>query len=204
MADIIMEICLCLIVALFLMVFHESVKVLVYLLRKKRISSANISTRKISPWKFWRYIDPIGLILAVTCYVPVSKPYFFRIRDKRTNLILGITGLCSLLVVFVGSILVLRLHYGGIAGLLQLEADGFLEWILPVFWRYMAILSFGMLVANLFPVSTFDMGLLVAGNSSKSYLNIIKADGTIKVILILTLLLGIIRYGGVRLIVLLL
>lgn len=199
MADIFLEIFLCLTAAVFLMIFHESVKVLVYMIVNRRKSSL-----RVSPWKFWRYIDPLGLVLAVTCYVPVSKPYFFRIREKRTNLLLGIAGLSSLSAVFVGSILLLQFQYGGMDGLNQMTVHSFWQKLLPIFLQYLTILSFGMLVANLFPISTFDMGLLIAGTSSKAYLNIIKADGTIKIILVLTLLLGVIRYGGVRLVLLLL
>lgn len=202
MEGVFFELCLCIITALLLMIFHESLKVLVYIIKKN--VSPGASAKVVSPWRVWRYIDPVGVILAVTCYVPFSRPYFFRIRDKRTNLLLGITGLCFLAAVFMGSVYVLRVQYGGIAGLNLLKINGLWEKAWPIFWQYMALLSFGMLVANLFPISTFDMGLLVAGSSSKAYLNIIKADGTIKIIFILTLLLGLIRYGGARLILMLL
>lgn len=194
MTDILLKISVCLLAASLLMVFHESVKVLVYRLCKKGSFSG-----KISPWKFWRYIDPVGLILAVVCSVPVSKPYFFRIREQKTNLMLGITGLLSLLAVFTGSVLVLQYYYGGMAGLDRIVIDHWYEQIIPMFVQYMALLSFGMLAANLFPVSTFDMGLLVAGISAPSYLKIIKADGAVKMILMLALLLDVIRYGGIRL-----
>lgn len=194
MTDILMEAGLCLVIAIFLMVSHETVKVLVY-----RILNRKKSSLRVSPWKFWRYIDPVGLILAVVSYVPISKPYFFRIREKRTNLLLGITGLVFLVAVFTGSVLVLRFSYGGMKGLDHMVVTRFWDKLLSAFWQYLAMLSFGMLVANLFPVSTFDMGLVLAGYSSKIYLNIIKSDGTIKMILILALLLDIIRYIDVRL-----
>lgn len=198
MKDIFLEILLCLLAACFLMILHEGIKILTYIATKKELPSLGVS-----PLKFWRYIDPVGLLLAVSCYVPISKPYFFRIRDKRTNLFLGIAGLTTLFTVLAGSLLILRFRYGGIAGLNQMEAEyGILGTLPSAFVQYLSILSFGMLAANLFPVSTFDMGLLIAGVSSKAYLSIIKADGTIKLIFILTLLLGIIRYGGLRLILL--
>lgn len=198
MTDIFLEILLCLLAACSLMVLHEGMKVLVYIARKKELPSQGGS-----PWKLWRYIDPVGLLLAVSCYVPLSRPYFFRIRDKKTNRLLGITGLATLLAVFAGSILILRFGYGGIAGLNRIKEErDILDSLPPAFVQSLSILSFGMIAANLFPVSTFDMGLLIAGFSSRAYLSIIKADGTIKLIFILTLLLGIIRYGGLRLLLL--
>ena len=66
------------------------------------------------------------------------------------------------------------------------------------------MLSFGMFVANLFPVSTFDMGLLIAGTSPTGYLGMLKADGTVKLIFVLVLLFDLIHYGASRLILLLL
>lgn len=230
MEGMVLQFALCLLAACCLMIFHESIKVLVYMLCRKPNSSGKLSSKsdsirsdssesdssrgntpsrvssrrnspwRVSPWKFWRYVDPIGLILAVTCYVPVSKPFFFRIREKRTNLILGLTGLCFLSAVFGGSLWLLWDWYGGIQGLNRLVVTDFWELLPPIFLQNMALLSFGMLVANLFPISTFDLGLVVAGISAKAYLGIIKADSTIKIIFILTLLLGIIRYGAGRVI----
>lgn len=223
MEGMLLRFVLCLLAACCLMIFHESIKVLVYILCRKPDSAGTLSPKsdsseqnlpgsdlqrrklffRVSPWKFWRYVDPIGLILAVTCYVPISKPYFFRIREKRTNLILGITGLCFLAAVFGGSLWLIWDWYGGIQGLNQLVVTNYWDQLSPIFLQYMALLSFGMLVANLFPISTFDLGLVVAGISAKAYLGIIKGDGTIKIIFIITLLLGIIRYGAGRVILML-
>ena len=76
--------------------------------------------------------------------------------------------------------------------------------IAPIFVQYLAMLSFGMFVANLFPVSTFDMGLLIAGTSPTGYLGMLKVDGTVKLIFVLVLLFDLIHYGASRLILLLL
>lgn len=197
MKEILLEIVLCLAAAACLMIFHESVKVIVYTVCRR-----GKSRFRVSPWKVWRYIDPVGLILAVTSYVPVSRPYFFRIRDQRTNRLLGIAGLLSLVFVLTGCVVLLRRCYGGLDGISHMAVIHWWERLLPMFLQYLSLLSFGMLVINLFPVSTFDMGLLLAGFSSAMYLRIIKSDGTIKMIVILVLLLDLIRYGAARLLVL--
>ncbi|MBQ1393889.1 MAG: hypothetical protein IIY81_10255, partial [Lachnospiraceae bacterium] len=57
-----------------------------------------------------------------------------------------------------------------------------------------AILSVSMFFVNLFPISVFDMGLCIAGVSSKHYLGIIKSDMLIKIILMLAIAVGVIRY----------
>ena len=115
---------------------------------------------------------------------------------------MGIAGIISLLAVLAGSIVVLRIGYGGIDGLNHLVLPHWWNAIVPILVQYLALLSAGMLVANLFPISTFDMGMIVAGVSPAGYLGMIKADGTVKLIFVLVVLLDMIHYGVSRLIVL--
>ena len=121
--------------------------------------------------------------MSVICYVPVSKPYMFRIRDKVTNRIIGIVGFIYLAVITCVSFMMMKYGNWG-----------------SVFWQYMTVLAADYFVVNLFPVSTFDIGLVIAGFSSKYYLKAIKSDTAIKLILMLTLFLDVIRYGSVRVI----
>ena len=191
MKRLILEIVICLVAAVLLMVLHELFKAVIFvLLRVKENNKQIIKHRGI--WKLWRYIDPVGLVLAVTCYVPVSKPFMFRIRDKKTNLIIGISGLVFLAVIFFGSVQMLHIIYGTNANALNSSGNrraGIL------FWQYMQMLSFDYFIVNLFPVSTFDMGHIIAGKSARIYLGIIKADTQIKLLLILTLFLNLINAG---------
>lgn len=193
MTKILFDSVLCLTSAALLMILHEGVKVLVYALYKGKEAKW-----KASPWKFWRYIDPIGLILSLTSAAPVSKPFFFRIYDKRTNRILGISGFFVLIAVYVSSMWALWVLYGGMQGLARMQVASWYQGIFPLFLQYLSLMSFGMLCANLFPISTFDMGLVIAGYSSKAYLNIVKADGIIKMTFLLVLLLDMVRYAGLR------
>lgn len=197
MREILLEIGICLAAAAFLMVYHECVRLLAYMCCQR-----SVKCFQTSPWKVWKYIDPVGLILSLTSMVPVSKSYFFRIRDGWANLYLGIAGLLSLIAVLVGSIAVLRIGYGGIDGLNHLVLDHWWDAIPPIFVQYLAMLSAGMLVANLFPISTFDMGRIVAGVSPAGYLAILESDGTLKLIFVLVVLLDMIHYGVSRLLVL--
>ena len=195
MKEIALEILLCIIAASVIMVIHELIKSIVYLcVRKvqKQPASHNNSILAI-----WRYIDPLGILLSVTSFVPFSKPHLFRIRDKKTNMVLGITGFMVLLSVFFLSIAVLKTGCLGMGALFS--AGGMAARITSIFWQYMAILSFDMFIANMFPVSTFDMGLVIAGFSAKHYLHIIKADSIIKLIFILALMFDIIHYGCIKL-----
>lgn len=199
MKEILIETGSCLVAAMLMMIWHEVIRLIVYACCQR-----SVHCFRTTPWKVWRYIDPIGLILSLTSCVPISKPYFYRVRDPITNRRLGVAGLVSLLMVFAGSILVLRFGYGGVKGLDHLVIHHWWQSIAPIFVQYLAMLSFGMFVANLFPVSTFDMGLLIAGTSPTGYLGMLKVDGTVKLIFVLVLLFDLIHYGASRLILLLL
>lgn len=196
MGEILLEFFICALAACFLMIIHELAKALVYMAiqcfsGRKRVFHYSI-------WALHRYIDPVGVILSVTSSVPFSKPFMFRIQDKKVNRILGVVGFFVLLLCFFLSMLALKLHIGGVNGMNTLEGHGLFWKVVTLFIQYIAILSFGMFVANLFPVSTFDMGLLIAGFSSEKYLSIIKMDSIIKIIFLITIFLGLIHYGGFR------
>ena len=198
MKELLLEIAICAAAAAFLMVFHELSKAIVYMgiqrLRK------NSRTYSHSIWEIQRYLDPVGIILSITSGVAFSRPFMFRIQDKKTNRLLGITGFSVILLCFAGIMVALKCHVFGVSGIVTLEGHGLAAKIITLFIQYIAIISFGMFCTNLFPVSTFDMGLLIAGYSSRKYLGIIKMDAVIKVILIITVFVDLINYGSYRLI----
>ena len=157
MKEIALEIPVCIIAAALIMVIHELTKSIVYLCVRRIQGQA--ASHNNSIFAIWRYIDPLGLLLSATCFVPFSKPHLFRIRDKKTNMILGVTGFTALLSLFILSIAVLKTGCLGMGTLFK--AGGITARIVSIFWQYMAILSFDMFIANMFPVSTFDMGLVM-------------------------------------------
>ena len=198
MEEIILEMAVCALAASFLMVIHELSKALVYMAIRKTEKTQQKFSHSI--WEIQRYVDPVGVILSVTSSVSFSRPFMFRIQKKRTNLILGITGFLVLLLCFAGSMFAIHSHIFGVQGMHTLTGHGLLEKCVTLFVQYIAILSCGMFFANLFPVSTFNMGLVIAGFSAQKYLNIIKMDAVIKIIFILAVLLNVIHYGSYRLI----
>gem|GEM_PF-6754612 len=69
---------------------------------------------------------------------------------------------------------------------------GIVDLIVQYIIVYMAILSFSMFIVNLFPVSTFDMGLCIAGKSPNKFFSIIRNDYVIKLILFFAIILEIV------------
>lgn len=202
MKEIILEGVICAVAAGVLMVFHELIKAMVYMGIQRHLGSKRTYSHSI--WEVHRYLDPVGIILSITSSVAFSRPFMFRIQSKKVNRILGITGFAVLLLCFLGSMAALKLHILGVSGMTTLEGHGLVPKLVTLFIQYTAILSLGMLIANLFPISIFDMGLLIAGFSSRKYLSIIKMDGIIKLIFVGTLFMDLIHYGSFRLIMLLL
>lgn len=155
------------------MIVHELVKSFVFVIRSRKQSS-----EKHKIFHVYQYIDPIGLLFCLFGFAGFSKPYMYRMRDRKTNLYVGITGLITLLVLAVSGLLVCRTTH---------------QVVVFVIAQYISVLSIGMFFVNLFPVSVFDLGLIIAGAAPEKFFSIIKNDYTIKMILILTIILGIIR-----------
>jgi membrane-associated protease RseP (regulator of RpoE activity) len=166
------------------MIIHEFPKAIIY----NKMNSNQDKKRKRNIYKLHHYIDPIGLVLCVTNQAGFSKPYMYRIKDKKTNLILGITGFISLLVTFAISISFLRYGIGMGSNFAYSESIGIVELTLQCIVVYIALISLSMTIVNLFPISTFDMGLILAGVNPKKFYSIIRYDYIIKMMLILVIL----------------
>lgn len=169
------------------MIMHELPKSVVYQLRNTN------GQNKAAIFKVWQYIDPIGLLFCVTTTAGFSKPYMYRIKEMKTNLLLGITGIVTLIVMFVGSTLAWKELYPVGASYTYSTT---IEWVVKMLpnyiIQYISVLSINMLLVNLVPISTFDIGLIVAGKSPSKYFSIIKNDYMIKMILIMIILFGVI------------
>ena len=198
MEELVLEIVVCVMAASVLMVLHELSKALVYMAIRRREQRGKKLSHSV--WELYRYVDPAGIILSVTSSVAFSRPFMFRIQKKSTNLILGLTGFLVLFLCFLGSMYAIHSHVLGVQGMTVPGGQGLGRKCAALFIQYSAILSCGMFMANLFPISTFNMGLVIAGFSSEKYLNIIKMDSVIKIIFILAVLLNVIHYGSYRLI----
>lgn len=170
------------------MVLHEFPKTLCYFFMSDRDDRKRCISKM---FYLHKYVDPIGVILGVVAYAGFSKPYMYRIQNQKKNFLLGSIGIFILLGVFSISVYVLKYEF--FLQNLILTGKSLQEVLIQLFWIYMAILSGGMLLVNLFPVSVFDMGLLIAGCSARHYLGIIKNDMIIKVVLLFSMVIGLIR-----------
>lgn len=184
------EILAILIAGSIIMIVHELPKAIVYNMNNKEQSLK----QKNAIFKVFNYIDPIGLIFCVTTHTGFSKPYMYRIKEKKTNFLLGITGFVSLIIIFAISLTLVKVNAGKNSSFTSYSnIDFFFKYLIYSIMNYTTLISISMIFVNLFPVSTFDMGLLIAGKSPDKYFSIIKNDYYIKMILIFAIIFGIIE-----------
>lgn len=193
MKEQLLQVITVIIASILIMILHELPKSMMYNYCNKKQSR---STR-MNIYKAYHYIDPIGMLLCITTYSGFSKPYMYRIKEKRTNLLLGLTGYLSLIICMLASVGIWRIYFTSATNATYSTT---IEWLFFNFPTYLiqscAVVSVNMLLVNLIPISTFDMGLVIAGRAPSRYFSIIRNDYMIKMILLVLILFGVIPSLG--------
>lgn len=203
MREVVLSVGGALIAGIIVMILHELPKSIIYYIRSRSEwkEQPNYKHKVRSTWKdilkIWKYIDPIGLLLCVTTYSGFSKPYMYRMKDKNTNKIAGVAGFFVLLAIAVTSMILLKVNFVSYDAEKMIVSQGVSTRLISFYIIYfMAFISINMILVNLIPISTFDIGLLIAGFSPSKYFSIIRNDHYIKMVLIFTVVLGVISTIG--------
>lgn len=183
-----------LLAALLLMLLHELPKTIVYSLQ----SENRVPLSKV--FYFPQYIDPIGLIFCIFSLAGFSKPYRYEIKLKKNAAYIGVTGLLSLLLYTIVAYITYRYFYTGLSMNQALSDMNMARRFDYYFISYFLLISLGMLIVNLFPISSFDMGLIIAGKSVRSFLQMIRMDALMKFVLFIVLFTQIIPMVGIKVI----
>ncbi|MBE5935523.1 MAG: hypothetical protein E7262_07000 [Lachnospiraceae bacterium] len=199
--DSCMAVLVALIAASVVMIVHELSKALAY---KCYIHIYNKKYDKmvICPdiLKLHRYIDPVGLILAITNYGLFSKQYPFIIKSKKASFLIGIIGYISLGIVLVLAIFGYKTYFSHD---ITLGKDQMLQYYLikacKYFLEYVAYFSIMLLMANLYPIATFDISLIIASISPFAYVKIRKFDLFYKLVFLLLVSIGVFFTAGIYL-----
>lgn len=161
-----------------LMIVHELVKNIVYYNIKKR-DGAKVD-KKI--FYLWKYIDLVGLITTLAMYTPFSKQYRYTISNKKTAFWVGFTGLLSLIIIFLICIITLRCNFEDYISATKLIDTHSIRYYSYLVLVNLSMLSMSMLLVNIFPITCFDMGLLILGTNSKNRGSIVIFDGYLKLL----------------------
>ena len=184
--------------ALLIMIIHEIPKTLVYNYQsEKKVSLSRV-------FYLPQYIDPIGLIFCMFSLAGFSKSYRYELKVKKNATYIGLVGLLTLLFCTILAYFLYRYFYTGVK-VEQILVDMDLSSRFNYYCiSYFLLISFGMFIVNLFPIASFDMGLIIAGKSLASFIQIIRADTFIKLAVFVVLFTEVIPLFGVKLINLLL
>lgn len=174
------------------MIVHELAKSIAYLIYVKNYNR-KYNKLNICPgiFRLHRYVDPVGLILSVTGYVTISKQYPFLIKSRKASFLIGLIGYITTALMFFTSVLAYRYLFG-VGGLLlgtYTKEMSVLIICLDETIKKIILFSAMLFFANLFPIASFDISLIVASIDSIAYRKILKFDLFYKLIfLILSLL----------------
>jgi len=171
------------------MILHELPKAILYRRLKHRYGKDEDKKfeNRINPVHF---VDPIGLIFCVIYGIGFSKPYYYRMKEKKWNQWLGITGLLSLLLQFIIVVAILKFGFHMNSSLTLYGEFSISYEFLMYFLSSYAIISIGMLITNLFPLISSDMSLLVAANQPIKFVTLLRNDYVIKMAWMFLLLIG--------------
>lgn len=175
--------------AICVMVLHEFAKAFAYFCTRDEKKNF------FAMFRLYKYIDPVGIIFSLTALSAFSKPYGYSVGRKKTNAAVGFAGFGSLLLMIMGGVSFFRIYfsdfiYDGIYSPLGKR-------MLYYFVYYFVILAVSMLMINFFPVSTFDVAMLIAAYRPEKYFGLIYADMLTKGVLLVSILLGLVGNASV-------
>ncbi|MDF2820287.1 MAG: hypothetical protein K0R15_728 [Clostridiales bacterium] len=178
MLDNVIEVVAIIIAAIIVMIFHELIKYLVYLIAEPKRKATDFK----NILKVHKFIDVIGLIFFITTWMGFSKTSKYKISKLKTLTLIGISGFISMFMLFSLSIVlskfVLMNQYIPEKG----TAMYVVVMLLLNINTFVALFSLSMIITNLFPLATFDLSYIIAGRSQVAYVSILKADVILKIL----------------------
>lgn len=171
------------------MILHELPKSIMYVLTGRHCKAED----KWRIFKLHQYIDPIGLILFLTCRAGCSRPYPYRLKEKDTNIAIGLTGFLTLVIMLMGSCTFYHFILGYLPAVIASDAITF---GIKTLWFFMYA-SAALLIVNLFPMVSSDIFLLIIAAAPSTLIPLMKNDALIKGILLICIILGVISTAAV-------
>ena len=168
------------------MILHELPKSIIYVLTGRHCEEKD----KYRIFKLHRYIDPVGLILFLTCHAGCSRPYSYRLKEKDTNVAIGMTGFLSLGVMLMAGYAFYYLILPRLPMILGVNpGDNLMIFFIQASW-YFIYAVFVLFIVNLFPMVSSDIFLIIVAISPKRLIPLMKNDTLIKCLLIICIVLG--------------
>lgn len=158
------------------MILHEFPKAVMYLLTGRHCKKED----RLGIFKLYQYIDPVGLLLFLVCHAGASRPYPYRLKEKDTNIAIGMVGFLTLIVMVLGGYAVYESVVLKIPAVNSGEELGYaLTFLMKTSW-YFIYAAFVLLIVNFFPTVTSDMFLLIVAIAPSKLISLLKYDSLIK------------------------
>lgn len=176
------------------MILHELPKSIVYVLTGRHCQDGD--RRRI--FRLYQYIDPVGLILFLTCHAGCSRPYAYRLKEKDTNAAIGLTGFLTLGVLLMAGYACYHLVLPYLPMTLGLGVqEPMMLFLIQLNWYFIYAVMV-LLIVNLFPMISSDIFLIIIAISPSRLIPLMKNDAMIKGILILCIVLNVISSLAVQ------
>ena len=179
-----LEIVAILIASSCVMILHELPKSVMYIITGRHCLKED--RRYI--FKLNQYIDPIGLILFLVCHAGASRPYPYRLKERDTNVAIGMTGFLSLAIMIVGGVALYNYLLMNFPVFYNVGTEQPVLFVIIKMSWYFIYASIALLIVNLFPIATSDMFLLIVAAAPHNLMKFLKYESLIKVALMMCMI----------------
>lgn len=163
------------------MILHEFPKSVMYLLTGRHCKPED----RLKIFKLHRYIDPVGWLLFLICHAGASRPYPYRLKEKDTNIAIGMTGFLTLVLMILGGYALYGWVILKIPAVASGESLGYgMTFLVKSSW-YFIYAACVLLIVNVFPMVTSDMFLIIVAIAPSKLISLLKYDSLIKTALLL-------------------
>lgn len=183
-----MEILAALAASAFVMIVHELLKSVAYVLTGRHCQKGD----RVRIFRVSRYVDPIGWLLFLICSAGFSKPYAYRLKEKDTNASIGLTGFLTLAVLTAASLSLFVFKTRFIVFDDGTDILNLLAYFAVALNSYVALFSISLFIVNLVPTLTSDMALLIMAVSPRQLIRLVRLDAGLKGALLLMIILGVV------------
>lgn len=168
------------------MILHELPKSIVYVLTGRHCQAED----RYRIFKLNRYVDPVGWLLFLVCHAGSSRPYPYRLKEKDTNVAIGLTGFLSLGVMLMAGYAFYHLVLPYLPMTLGVSFQGYWMLFFVQVSRYFIYSVIVLFIVNLFPMMSSDIFLIIIAISPSKLISLMKNDSLVKGLLIICIVLG--------------
>lgn len=179
-----LEIAAIFIATAWVMMLHELPKSIMYIITGRHCQKED----KYKIFKTFQYIDPIGLILFLLCHAGASRPYPYRLKERDTNIAIGMTGFLTLSIMIVASVALYNYLLMNYPVFYNVGVDQPLMYVIIKMSWYFMYASIALFIVNLFPIATSDIFLVIVAAAPGKLMKLLKYDSIFKIALLMCII----------------